>query len=72
MKNIIMFLSAVAVLTCTFSCKPVNENYMPHVLQYNVVCKEVGKYFGWPANNGLWVWDNNEILVGFTKGNFVI
>src|SRR5690242_1417543 len=28
---------------------------------------EKGMYGGWPANNGIWIWDN-EILVGFAKG----
>lgn len=28
---------------------------------------EPGMYGGWPANNGIWIWDN-EILVGFSKG----
>jgi hypothetical protein len=28
---------------------------------------EPGMYGGWPANNGIWIWEN-EILVGFTKG----
>ncbi len=30
-----------------------------------VVFDEPGKFGGWPANNGIWIWDN-EILVGFT------
>lgn len=37
-----------------------------------VVAGEKGKFFGWPANNGLWTWDGDrEILVGFSYGNFV-
>ena len=30
-----------------------------------IVYYEPGRFCGWPANNGLWHWDN-EILVGFT------
>lgn len=30
---------------------------------------EEGKFHGWPANNGVWNW-GNEILVGFTQGEF--
>ncbi len=29
------------------------------------VCSEPGKYAGWPANSGIWIWDN-EILCGFS------
>jgi len=32
-----------------------------HVIVYD----EPGRFCGWPANNGLWQWEN-EILVGFT------
>ncbi|HYH56827.1 MAG TPA: sialidase family protein, partial [Anseongella sp.] len=28
---------------------------------------EPGKFGGWPANHGIWIWDN-EILVGFSQG----
>ena len=31
------------------------------------VFHEVGRFAGWPANNGIWQWDN-EILVGFSLG----
>jgi len=33
------------------------------------VFKEPGRFGGWPANNGVWVW-GNEILVGFSNGVF--
>jgi len=37
-----------------------------------VVFAEPGSFAGWPANNGVWTWnDGKEILVGFTKGPFV-
>jgi len=31
------------------------------------VFHEAGRFAGWPANNGIWQWDN-EILVGFSLG----
>jgi hypothetical protein len=34
-----------------------------HVTLY----REVGRYAGWPANYGIWSWEN-EIVVGFTLG----
>ena len=35
-----------------------------------VVHAEEGRYAGWPANNGVWVWDGREILVGCTEGAY--
>ena len=35
-----------------------------------VVHAERGRFAGWPANNGVWVWNGTEILVGFTVGDF--
>ena len=34
-----------------------------------VVYKETGRFGGWPANHGLWHW-NNEILCGFSAAYF--
>jgi len=40
-------------------------------IEYFTVAAQQDRFFGWPANNGLWQWDNGrEILVGFTNGNF--
>lgn len=40
-----------------------------HVLKHVVVCKESGRFAGWPANNGIWNW-GDEIVVGFTLGYY--
>jgi len=41
-------------------------------MQHGIAAGEEGKFCGWPANNGIWTWDNGrEILVGFTFGDFV-
>jgi hypothetical protein len=34
-----------------------------------IVFKEPGRYGGWPANHGVWIW-GNEIVVGFEGGYF--
>jgi hypothetical protein len=38
----------------------------PQNIQHTIVAKEQGWFHGWPANNGIWIWEN-EILVGFTR-----
>jgi len=36
-----------------------------------VVYYEAGKFAGWPANNGLlWHWGDDEVVVGFERGEF--
>ena len=38
--------------------------------EHLVVYRETGKFAGWPANYGMWAWDNGlggEIVVGFTQ-----
>lgn len=39
----------------------------PKVEKQVVIYGEEGKFGGWPANHGMWVW-GNEILVGFSTG----
>jgi hypothetical protein len=34
-----------------------------------VVAQGAGRFYGWPANKGIWIWDN-EIAVGFSAGSF--
>ena len=38
---------------------------------HKIAAIEQDKFFGWPANNGVWQW-GNEILVGYTRGNFLV
>ncbi|UZD22838.1 sialidase family protein [Algoriphagus halophytocola] len=38
-------------------------------IEHQVVFQENGKYGGWPANHGIWVW-GDEILVGFVQASF--
>lgn len=40
-------------------------------VQHTIAAIERDRFHGWPANNGIWQW-GDEILVGFTQGDFVI
>ncbi|MEZ6147326.1 MAG: sialidase family protein [Planctomycetaceae bacterium] len=40
-------------------------------IQHTIAAIEEGRFHGWPANNGVWQW-GDEILVGFTQGDFVV
>ncbi|MHC5542756.1 sialidase family protein, partial [Singulisphaera rosea] len=39
----------------------------PKVVKHVVVYSEEGRFAGWPANHGIWIW-GNEILTGFSRG----
>lgn len=39
----------------------------PRVIGHQIVCREPGRFAGWPANNGAWSW-GDEFLVGFSAG----
>lgn len=58
----------LAVVTVTGEWVQGDENYS---VEHVVVAMQPEKFHGWPANNGVWQW-NDEILVGFTQGDFVI
>lgn len=34
-----------------------------------IVYREAGRFGGWPANHGIWIW-GNEILVGYSRGYY--
>lgn len=66
-----MRLSIILLVFLISSCSGGTKNDSqdePDVV-HKTIYYEPGMYGGWPANNGIWIWDN-EILVGFTKGYF--
>ena len=40
-------------------------------VEHEIVAIAKDRFHGWPANNGVWQW-GNEILVGFTQGDFEV
>ena len=55
-----------SVLSCTNSSSTDSETTEFVNIEHGIVFHQDGKYGGWPANNGIWIWDN-EILVGFVE-----
>jgi hypothetical protein len=41
----------------------------PNIIKHVTVYSKTGRYGGWPANHGIWSW-NNEILVGFSAAYY--
>ncbi len=57
-------LLLTSLLACLSAISAASE---PSVEQHVKVFGEDGKFGGWPANHGMWMW-GNEILVGFSTG----
>jgi len=54
----------------TFLAAATSSLALANVTKQNVtVFHQPGRFGGWPANNGIWIW-GNEILVGFMDGAF--
>ena len=48
-----------------------SSNSREPAIEHVIAASEQGRFFGWPANNGLWSWDGGrEILVGYTNGQW--
>jgi len=69
MKTVVWMLltSACAVLAARQGAP--GEKPAAKAVRHVVVYQEPGQFAAWPANNGIWVWQD-EILVGFTLGYY--
>lgn len=59
-------------LNATVQEKSASDMLRPGNARHTVVFHEEGKFAGWPANNGIWIWEGKEILVGLTVGPFEV
>jgi hypothetical protein len=39
-------------------------------MEHGIVYAQKDQFAGWPANNGLWAWDDTEMVVGLTVGGY--
>jgi hypothetical protein len=72
MKKFLLFATvAFIVFPACISENIYSQPAEPVNIKYVTVAALKDRFLGWPANNGMWHWDNGrEILVGFTNGNF--
>lgn len=61
-------LSTVFVVLLLAAAAPAQN---PAVVENVVVYKEAGRFGGWPANHGIWIW-GNEIVVGHRSAIFKV
>src|SRR5713226_81513 len=58
----------VAFYASALSCAA-DAGEAPKVIKNVTVYSRLGRYGGWPANHGIWCW-NNEIVVGFSAAYY--
>ena len=63
MKKLQLYLFITIGILFLNACNQQKETEINHIKIYF----ESGRFGGWPANNGVWIW-GNEILVGFSRG----
>jgi len=64
-------LTSVIISMLILACVPIAAQTI-NGAKNGIAFQEQEKFGGWPANNGLWTWDNGkEILAGYTYGPFV-
>jgi hypothetical protein len=47
------------------------QKMVPHV-QHSIIYHQQGRFAGWPANSGAFLFDRDEIVVGFTEAKYKI
>lgn len=75
-KKVIILTTTLVMLLVITSCTTQSSesnnsesNNDKMEIEHGVVFSEKGKFGGWPANNGVWVW-GNEVLVGFVEADY--
>ncbi|HLT94806.1 MAG TPA: exo-alpha-sialidase [Membranihabitans sp.] len=56
------------ISSCVGSKHPLVTDKVPGSIQHSVIYSAEGRFAGWPANNGVWIW-GDEILVGFVEAS---
>lgn len=64
MKNYTFFTAFLVILSC-----PLISGENP---KHPIIYQKEGRFAGWPANNGAWIFDGDSLLVGFTEGDYLL
>lgn len=64
------------ILTCAGMCRVIGfaeeqsgTSTGAVVIEHSNIYSKPKRFAGWPANHGIWSWNNNEVLVGFSMGD---
>ena len=68
-KKLLSYLLLILIL---MSCKTRTDssNQSSEMPEHVIVYHQEGRFAGWPANNGVWKFGENEILIGFTEAEY--
>lgn len=66
MKKQMFLLILIVILNIMFM-----SAQQPRNIKHTIAAIEQDRFHGWPANNGVWQW-GDEILVGYTQGDFTV
>lgn len=69
LKHDYLFLAALFLFFSYLTDREILDQENDSIQHLKVYYQE-GRFAGWPANNGIWMW-KNEILVGFVEGEFL-
>jgi hypothetical protein len=56
--------------TLLFQKNPEKDLTYVKNVRHQIIYHKQNRFAGWPANNGAYIFDNNEIVVGFTEGPY--
>lgn len=66
-KGLIVLVSVFTFISCIGKQKiDSTSDQGSEAIKHHKVYYEEGRFAGWPANNGIWIWED-EILVGFVE-----
>jgi len=71
-RGLVRIFSVFCLLIVLTGCSQLSKSFSERegsVIRDVILYKESGRFCGWPANNGIWMW-GNEILVGFHLGYY--
>ena len=71
MKKISVLYFVIILISACTNTKPVKYKHVKDADQIIVYAKE-NRFAAWPANNGAWLLEGDEILVGFTEAPYVL
>jgi len=69
---VVAFCIAGGVISCSLQADADKSKGPGPAIEHTVVFSTPDNFAVWPANNGVWSWCDNEILVGFSYGDYLV
>ena len=73
-KRIVFWTAALIILSISAGCSQTKGlSWEPGAVKKDVIVYGgPDRFAAWPANNGVWMWNGREILVGFSSGYYKV